>query len=257
MRAAQLCGPCHRRVGDDHPVEAGLERRLRDFRALGPREIGRDLEQQRRRIGRRHQGAGGFERRDQGEQARLPLEVPQPRRIGRGHVDDEIVCERAHRLDARDVICDRVGALLVLAEIGADQARAPAPGREPCAHGLEALVVEAEPVDERAILGQTEQSRLGIAGLRARRDGAGLDEAEAEPQHGVGHLGILVEAGSEPDRIRELPSPERDPEARRIRLGHVRRDPRAKRLDARAMRRLRRQQAQQRQCQVEDSSHEA
>ena len=75
---------------------------------------------------------------------------------------------------------------------------------EPRQHDRRAVVVEAEPVDDRVVGVETEQARARIAGLRARRHGADLDEAEAEPQQRVRHLGILVEAGREADRIGEI-----------------------------------------------------
>ena len=78
-------------------------------------------------------------------------------------------------------------------------------GEEP----LDALVVESEPVDQRFGLGKAEQPRPRIAGLRARRDGAAFDEAEAERGEPVDVRGVLVEAGGEADAIREtrVPSP--------------------------------------------------
>ena len=43
-----------------------------------------------------------------------------------------------------------------------------------------AEVVEAQPVDDREVLGQPERTGLVIAGLRLRGDRAQLDEAETE-----------------------------------------------------------------------------
>ena len=50
---------------------------------------------------------------------------------------------------------------------------------------LHAAIVEAHAVDDGAILGQAEQARPRIAGLRPRRDGAAFDKTEAElaPSH--------------------------------------------------------------------------
>ena len=48
---------------------------------------------------------------------------------------------------------------------------------------------------------EAEQARPRIARLRLRRHAADLDEAEAEPEQRVHHLGILVEARRESDRI--------------------------------------------------------
>ena len=62
------------------------------------------------------------------------------------------------------------------------------------------LVVEPHPVDHRLVLGEAEQAGPGIAGLGTRGERAHLDEAEAEAEHLAEGLGILVEAGGEPDR---------------------------------------------------------
>ena len=56
---------------------------------------------------------------------------------------------------------------------------------------------------------QPEQAGARIARLRARRDGAGFDEAEAEPHQGRGGGGVLVEAGGEADRIGEAAAEDR------------------------------------------------
>ena len=48
---------------------------------------------------------------------------------------------------------------------------------------------------------EAEQAGPRIAALRPRRDGTAFDEAEAELEHRVGHLAVLVETGREPHRI--------------------------------------------------------
>src|SRR5690606_3468686 len=53
-------------------------------------------------------------------------------------------------------------------------------------------------------LGQPEQARLGVARLRARRDGAELDEAEAEAPKGVDGIAVLVQTGGQADRVGEF-----------------------------------------------------
>ncbi len=75
---------------------------------------------------------------------------------------------------------------------------------EPAQHGVGAFAVEAEPVDHALVGMEPEQARARIAGLRQRRHRADLDEAEAEPQQRVGHLGMLVEARRHADRIGEI-----------------------------------------------------
>ena len=83
---------------------------------------------------------------------------------------------------------------------------------------VEPGAVEAHAVDDRPIFFQTKQPRLGIARLRARRHGADLDKAEAEAAHRVGHTGVLVIAGGEPHRVREVETPEALRQNRRIGL---------------------------------------
>ena len=78
---------------------------------------------------------------------------------------------------------------------------APGARREPRRDGLRALAVEAEPVDHALVRVEAEQARARIARLRLRRHAADFDEAEAEAKQLVRHLGVLVEAGREPDRI--------------------------------------------------------
>ena len=51
--------------------------------------------------------------------------------------------------------------------------------------------------------GQAEQARLGVAGLRARRDGADFDEAEAERGQRVDVVAVLVQPGGQADRVGE------------------------------------------------------
>ena len=86
--------------------------------------------------------------------------------------------------------------------------------REPRAHSLEPVAVEAEAVDDRFVPLQAEDARARVAGLRPRHDAAELHEAEAEREQRVGDLALLVEAGREPDRIGDAPPESRDREAR-------------------------------------------
>ena len=64
------------------------------------------------------------------------------------------------------------------------------------------------PVDNGLVLDQSEQSRLVIARLRFRCDRADLHEAEADLRQAVYRLAVLVEAGGQSDRIRELQIPQ-------------------------------------------------
>jgi hypothetical protein len=66
---------------------------------------------------------------------------------------------------------------------------------------IDAVIVKAEPVDKRIGLRQPKQTRLGIAGLGARRYGADFNEAEAERSQTVDISAILVQPCSETDRV--------------------------------------------------------
>ena len=141
------------------------------------------------------------------------LQVAQAGRVGRGNVDGEIARDRRERLDQAHIVGDAVGGLLVGADIDADDAARVRRARKPAQHRLGALAVEAEPVDHALVGGEPEQARARIARLRLRRHGADLDEAEAEPEQRIGHLGVLVEPGRHADRIGEVEpeGPHREP----------------------------------------------
>src|SRR5690606_36830662 len=68
---------------------------------------------------------------------------------------------------------------------------------------LHALVVEAHPVDDCARTGQAEHAWSRIAWLRARRDGADFEETEAQGCQRIDVAAVLVQAGSQSNRIGE------------------------------------------------------
>ncbi len=82
--------------------------------------------------------------------------------------------------------------------------------------GIEAAAVEPHSVDDRLILFEAEEAGFWIAGLRPRGNGTDLDKSEPEPSQRFGHSGILVEAGSEPDRVRKLQPPQALRQDRRV-----------------------------------------
>ena len=81
---------------------------------------------------------------------------------------------------------------------------------------LDARVVEAEAVEQAALLGQTEQPRPFVAGLGDRGDRPHLDEPETERGEAVDAGAVLVQAGGEADRIRQPQPHDLD-----RRLGHA------------------------------------
>jgi hypothetical protein len=117
-----------------------------------------------------------------------------------------------------------------------------------------AVVVEAVAVDDAAILDEAEGARTGVARLRTRGQRADLDEAEAEAEHGVGDVGVLVEARREPDRIGKIETEGRDRESRIVLLRRARRQSR-QRGDGGAMGGLGVEQAQQGQGEAEGVGH--
>ena len=129
------------------------------------------------------------------------MQVAQPGRVGRRHVHRHIVDQRIEAAQARHVIRDRIGAVPVGAEVGAEHARPAALRREPPPDRREPGVVEAHAVDQRLMLGQAEQPRPWIAGLRPGRHRADLEPAEALREQARDRFGILVEAGGEAERV--------------------------------------------------------
>ena len=218
------------------------------------RQIGRDLQEQRRRAFRRGFGARQLERRDQLDQRRLALQRAQARGVGRGDVDGEVIGHGRQARNAGNVIRHGVFAVAVLADIGADDAAFAAPRLEPRRDIVQTFAVKSQAVDDRAVLFQPEQARLGVARLRARRHRAHLDKSETKTEHRVRHLGVFVEARRQPDRIGKAPPPQLDAQRGRVGRGCTR-GHQAQGQDAGAMRRLGWKRLQQRQRQIGQGGH--
>jgi hypothetical protein len=203
-------------VGGDHAGDA-MRAHRRDHGGQGiVGEVGRDLQQQRSRgdAGGAGEAAilvlhGGEQRRE----LRLGLQVAQTGRVRRADVEDEIVGEAVQRAQARAVVVR--GALerrgLRLAEVDAERHRRPSrgePRRQRARHRVGAVVVEAQAVDQRVLGRQPEEAGRRVPGLGQGGDGAELGEAETERGPDVRKRAVLVEAGGEPERVRERESPE-------------------------------------------------
>jgi hypothetical protein len=93
----------------------------------------------------------------------------------------------------------------VLADIDA-QDSAIADPRQASQQGVDAFIVEAHSVDDGLLLGQTEQARLRVAWLRARRDRADFNETEAQTSQAVDGGSVLVETGGKPDPVGKFES---------------------------------------------------
>jgi hypothetical protein len=176
------------------------DHRLGDGLHLAGVQVGGDLQEQRDGA-RRGQGLARLgDPAEQLFQRRLGLQGAEARRVRRGDVDGEIGGQPPQPFQPGHVVADAVGGVLVGPDVGPHHARS-APG-EPVGERLQALVVEAHAVDHRAVLGEPEQPRPRIARLRQGRDRAALHEAEAGPEHGGEHLGVLVEAGRQAHHVR-------------------------------------------------------
>ena len=209
--------PRDRGVAHDHAVDAGLARDADHVVEIGEREIRRDLEQHRQRADARAcLFAHGHDARQQiVERARF-LQVAQAGGIGRGDVDGEVARHRREHFHQPRIVAGAVGRIAVGPDIDADDAAFMGARGEPRKHGGGALVIEAEAVDHALVGVETKQARPRVADLRARGDGADLDETKAEAQQRVRRLGILVEAGRDPDRIGKI-----EPEGTHGKLGRI------------------------------------
>ena len=213
------------------------QRRRDDVLEAASVEIGRDLDEER--AARLGLVARGDDALNEIIERVAPLQVAQARRVRRRDVDRQIVGQRREGPDAEHIVRDAVGRVPVGADVDAHHAHRAAgrPPHEARTGPLEALVVEAEAVDDGRVLRQAEQSRTGVAVLRSRRQRADLHEAETERQHRARNLGVLVEAGGEPERIGKPQSQDLHGQAG-IGSGRPRRRGDFQRVDRRAMRRL-------------------
>ena len=82
--------------------------------------------------------------------------------------------------------------------------------------GVQPAAVEPQAVDQGAVGFEPKDARLGIARLRPRRHRADFDKAETAAEQRVGDAGILVETGSDADRVRKIATPQALRQDRRI-----------------------------------------
>src|SRR3954452_9417958 len=151
-------------VGDDYPIDSILNRDADDLVGLAFAEIGSDLQKDRRAIAWPRLA----HRRQQRAQRAPVLELPQARGVGRADIDGQVARDRAHRAHALRIVDDPVRAILVGADIDADDApRMNAMAQAQPSLGL-ALVIETQTVDHRPIPAEAKHPRLRIARLRER-----------------------------------------------------------------------------------------
>ena len=136
----------------------------------------------------------------------VALQAAQVPGVGARDVDGDVVGVRVDAGQRSQVVIG--GALYgggsVLADVQAQQhgaalaeARALHIGHE----GLQALVVEAQAVDQGLRIGQAEHAGPGIARLTQRGDGADFHEAEAHGAKTVDAAGVFVQSGREADAV--------------------------------------------------------
>ncbi len=191
-----------RRVGDDQAVEVVRQRFGGDVVHALLRQVRGDLQEDRHLPAglRRLVVAGRKHGQEQRRQAFARLQVAQTGRVRRGDIGGEIASDRVEAADARHIVADTVLAILVGADIDADDAL-PTDGGQPPVGRLMAFIVEAKAIDDAFILDEAEDARSRIARLRLRRDRADFGKSEAEFQERFRHLGVLVETRRHAERI--------------------------------------------------------
>ena len=200
MQASAARRARDRGVGDDQTLDYPAPMHVSTRAAKASlREIGRDLDQQRRTAGH-----GGRDRCEDRAQPRLALQVPRARGVRGGDIHHDVIGVRGDGGDQMRVVALGSAASLLMPTLAPS---APRRGRTVAIRpheGVETGVVEAHAVDHRAASASSRNRRGSrIAGLRPRRNGAGLDEAETEPHQGADRHGVLVEARRQPDRVRK------------------------------------------------------
>ena len=192
-----MVGSLDGRIRHRHPVHPGLHDHGGDIGAFGIVEIGRDLDDQRRSLcGIRHGAGPGVQHADQHVfQNFPPLHRPEPGGIGRRYIGHQIIDIGCDGLDTYLVVGRAVLRRLVLADIGPERAEPLGTFGDTSDKRAQSRPVKAQTVDDRLVFRQAEHPGLRIARLGQRRDRARLDKTEPGRQHGIRHLGPLVESG--------------------------------------------------------------
>src|SRR5690606_6020255 len=112
------------------------------------------------------------------------------------------------------VVSDPVGAVLVGADIDADNTAGISTPGQTLIDRIMALVVEAEAVDDGAVGGQPEYPRLVVARLRPGGYRSHFRKAEAQLQERIRHVSILVVSGGHAERIGKIQAGHRAGEPR-------------------------------------------
>jgi hypothetical protein len=199
-----------RRVGGDDRVDSFPYEHARDAVDCRRREVGRDLDGDRRvlRVLVGEPRLLRFERDQQTREDVLRLQIAQPFGVRRRDVDRHIRRRdrrrRGGKRGSRRPACAfDVSKFfpMLMPTMPFQEARATF-----ATNRSTPVVVEAEAIDQRFGLGDPEQARLRIAGLRARRHRSAFDETEPERCEPIDVRGVLVESRCEADAIRKLES---------------------------------------------------
>ena len=134
------------------------------------------------------------------------LQAAQTRRIGRGNIAHQIIGVVTDRFDALHIVSGRILSQFILADISANDAVATT-RLELFDKWRKALAVKTETVDDRGVFIEPEQPRLRVARLRQRRDSTRLNKTKTQLQHRRHHIGVLVKASGQTNRVLELQIP--------------------------------------------------
>ncbi|MNI50264.1 hypothetical protein D3C73_1049150 [compost metagenome] len=194
-------------VGGDDRVHAGFDQRLRNLRGFFVGHVRSDLDRQRHVFAvtqRQFRTACGQVGQQLLERI-AELQAAQARRVRRADVDRDVAGMGVDLVQADQVIVDRTldWRIEILADVDAQHALVL--GRcDASQQVIDAEVVEAHAIDDRLGFRQTEQARLRVARLRTWRDGADFDKTETQLGETIDGRAVLVQAGGQPHRIREV-----------------------------------------------------
>jgi len=226
-----------RGVRHDEAFDAVRQREFGDVGASVVIEVRRDFDQEG------NAACKGFacscDRLEQRLQFVLVLQAAEARRVGRRDVDRDIRAQRAEFLETGDVVGDAVCCVLVGADVDAADAGVALDGGQVSSRRGDAFIVEPQAVDDGLVFNQTEDARLRVAGLRARRHRSGFDKSETEGQHRFRDLRVLVKAGRESNRVGEFEPQRLHAQSRVVRFQRGFGVDDAERFDGQAMRKLR------------------
>ena len=132
--------------------------------------------------------------------------------VGRADVDDEIIAKVVKIGERIAVIFDGgvIGGSLVSAEVDAERNRDSAffMALQVLFQALRASVVETHAINKGLVSGQTKETRLWIARLRAWGDSSDFSEAKTEVLPSARSFTVFVETGCKAHRVPEIEAEE-------------------------------------------------